>query len=185
MILKVRYAMMQALHNMLVTAVLSATCSWFDSTPIGRITNRFSTDIDEIDKEMMFTLQFFIDCVFGTLQVFIAIGESLLHNYFFPMMRIMPVISALFSAVTVPFLLVTLTPIMLYIWWCAFLFVQGSREMKRLESVHKSPVFVLFSETLSGLSTIRSFGHEKRFFDACIRHTDNMNRSTDLSNTFK
>lgn len=48
--------------------------------------------------------------------------------------------------------------------------------MKRLESVHKSPVFVLFSETLSGLATIRAFGHENRFFRICTDHTDNMNR---------
>lgn len=77
---------------------------------------------------------------------------------------------------TVPILLLALTPIMVYIWWCAFLYIQGSREMKRLESVHKSPVFVLFSETLTGLATIRAFGHEARFFEMCTGHTDNMNR---------
>ena len=61
------------------------------------------------------------------------------------------------------------------------MYIQGSREMKRLESVHKSPVFVLFSETLSGLATIRAFGHENRFFRICTEHTDNMNRLSCLA----
>lgn len=65
----------QKLHDKLVASVLSATISWFDATPVGRITNRFSTDIEEVDKEMMFTLQNFLDCVLGTAQVLIAVGE--------------------------------------------------------------------------------------------------------------
>lgn len=37
-------------------------------------------------------------------------------------------------------------------------------------------MFVLFSETLNGLSTIRSFESEGRFFDLCTKYTDVMNR---------
>lgn len=51
-----------------------------------------------------------------------------------------------------------------------------SRELKRLESVNKSPVFVLFSETMAGLSVIRAFRDEERFFKRCCDLVDSMNR---------
>lgn len=65
----------QKLHDKLMVSVLAATCSWFDSTPVGRITNRFSSDIDSVDQEMMMSLRSFIDCCLGTVQVFLAIGK--------------------------------------------------------------------------------------------------------------
>lgn len=162
------------MHDRLVTSIIAAKCSWFDATPVGRIINRFSSDIDAVDQEMMFTLAYFMDCVLGTTQVFIAIGPRFFC--YFCCLFYIEILTMLYLAMTVPLLLLLLSPIIGFISWSAFLYVQASREMKRLESVYKSPVFVLFSETLSGLSTIRSFGHENRFFDICKKHTDAMNR---------
>ncbi len=55
-------------------------------------------------------------------------------------------------------------------------FLHVSRELKRLESLKKSPVFVLFSESLQGLSTIRAFRQENRFFQLCCARLDELNR---------
>jgi ABC-type multidrug transport system fused ATPase/permease subunit len=41
----------------------------------------------------------------------------------------------------------------------------SARELKRLDSTTRSPIFAHFSETLSGLSTIRAYGEEKRFIE--------------------
>jgi ABC-type multidrug transport system fused ATPase/permease subunit len=142
----------QSLHDRLVDSVLHTSCAWFDATPVGRISNRFSQDINSIDRELIGAIRGFFECFLGTAQVFVAV------------------------AINMPLLLIFLLPVITYVLWCTYLYVQASRELKRLESVAKSPVFVLFSETLNGLSTIRAFGQENRFFtDMCLPATDTMN----------
>jgi ATP-binding cassette subfamily C (CFTR/MRP) protein 1 len=42
-------------------------------------------------------------------------------------------------------------------------YLATSRELKRLDAVSRSPVFAWFSETLSGVSTIRAYGQQERF----------------------
>lgn len=46
---------------------------------------------------------------------------------------------------------------------CGLFFFNFSRELKRLMSVTLSPIYAHFSETLSGLTTIRALRHEVRF----------------------
>lgn len=48
------------IHNSLMKSVIEAECSWYDSTPIGRIINRFSQDISTIDSNTMTTLMYFL-----------------------------------------------------------------------------------------------------------------------------
>uniref|UniRef100_A0A8K9Y5N8 Multidrug resistance-associated protein 1 n=1 Tax=Oncorhynchus mykiss TaxID=8022 RepID=A0A8K9Y5N8_ONCMY len=47
-------------------------------------------------------------------------------------------------------------------------YVASSRQLKRLESVSRSPVYTHFNETLLGASVIRAFGEQERF----IRESD-------------
>jgi ATP-binding cassette subfamily C (CFTR/MRP) protein 1 len=42
-------------------------------------------------------------------------------------------------------------------------YLRTSRELKRLDSVSRSPIYAHFSESLSGLSTIKAFRQQKRF----------------------
>jgi hypothetical protein len=63
-----------------------------------------------------------------------------------------------------PLLLLPFIPIVLFTWWVSYQYLHVSRELKRLESITKSPVFVLFSETLQGLHVVRAFRDEHRFF---------------------
>ena len=42
-------------------------------------------------------------------------------------------------------------------------YVASSRQLKRLESVSRSPVYTHFNETLLGTSVIRAFGKQQRF----------------------
>jgi hypothetical protein len=57
----------------------------------------------------------FLECLLGTLQVVVAV------------------------AMTVPMLLVPLIPVIVFIIWATYLYIQASRELKRMESVYKSP----------------------------------------------
>jgi len=140
------------MHELLVRRVMLATCSWFESNPIGRIINRFSQDISTIDSNTMTNLIEFLDYALSALQIVAAIAWCL------------------------PILLMALIPIIIFTTWVSYQYLCISRELKRLESVKESPVFVLFSETLSGLSVIRAFQKEQLFFQSFCERVDEMNR---------
>ena len=142
----------KTIHELLTTSVMLSLCSWFDSTPIGRIINRFSQDISTIDTGLIESLYGFVRCVLETLLIIGVITYSL------------------------PYLLIAFIPIMLFTIWVSYQYLHISRELKRLESLMKSPVFILFSETLQGLAVVRSFHAEQRFFQLCCERCDNMNR---------
>eukprot|EP01031_Cornospumella_fuschlensis_P034745 gene34745-42071_t len=60
--------------------------------------------------------------------------------------------------------------------YVTYQYVHISRELKRLESLKNSPVFVLFSETLQGMSVLRAFANQPlRFHSKLCAHIDNMN----------
>jgi ABC-type multidrug transport system fused ATPase/permease subunit len=126
--------------------------AWFDATPTGRLINRFSQDIATVDKDLMYSLNQFLDRLIGSSQVVLVV------------------------TVTLPVMLLCFLPVMVYFLIISNRYFKVSRDLKRLESVNKSPVFVLFSETVSGLSTIRAFSDQPRFFRLCCDYVDNMSR---------
>ena len=140
------------LHEVMLDNVITATLAWHDSQPTGRKINRFSQDISTVDSKLMNQLQDFLDCLISAIQVVAII------TWMLPWV--------------VPFFL----PVLMYNWFIADKYLKSSRELKRLESINKSPVFVLFAESLTGLSIIRSFQEEERFFALCCKYVDKMNR---------
>ena len=139
-------------HSSLSERVVMAKTVWYDVTPIGRIINRFSQDIMIVDRYCMNTLMRFLEITLFIIQILAVI------------------------IVSIPFLLVLMVPIVFCTRHIALRYVQTSRELKRLESIFKSPVFVIFSESLHGLPIIRSFEAEERFFNELCHRVDNMSR---------
>lgn len=139
----------EQLHNNMVTAVLKAPVLFFDSNPIGRILNRFSKDIGCLDEVLPLTFLFAVQMVFFVLT---AVLLPLVAN-------------AWLAAVVLPI-------IILYVYIARY-FMRTSRELKRLESVCRSPVLSQISETLDGLDTVRSRGRQKEFAELlcrCVRN---------------
>ncbi len=167
----------QSIHDRLMHSVMLAPCGWFDATPIGRIINRFSKDISAVVRKES---HFLLNAVHFVLLVFLPVtvqdSKVMIHMVFVfdgcvEVSQILVVIS-----VCLPYLIVPFVPVVLYTAHVGARFLHISRELKRLESLKKSPVFVLFSETLQGLSTIRSFRQENRFFRLCCERLDELNR---------
>ena len=128
------------LHNILLRSVLRAPINtYFDVTPIGRILNRFSKDLDSMDALLP---DFFLQ----TLQNGFAVLSILLV-----------------CLISSPYFVILFCPLGIGFFFIQLFYRKSSREMKRLDSVSRSPIFSLFGETLQGLSTIRAFGREHIF----------------------
>ena len=104
--------------------------SFFDTTPTGRILNRFTKDIDLIDFMMPNTFRFFLIMLGSIVSVFVVIAYS----------------TPIFLAVLGPVLIVLLLILIVYL--------PTSRQLRRLESVTRSPVFSHVAETIQGVPTV-------------------------------
>ncbi|CAK8671761.1 unnamed protein product [Clavelina lepadiformis] len=127
------------LHSKLLNNLLKAPMSFFDTTPLGRILNRFSKDIYVIDEVIPRGLSSFLRTFFMTLSIFVVIIYS----------------TPIFATVALP--------VVILYWFVQRFYVRTSRQLRRLESISRSPIYSHFSETLAGASTIRAYGLEKSF----------------------
>uniref|UniRef100_A0A3B3ZS50 Uncharacterized protein n=1 Tax=Periophthalmus magnuspinnatus TaxID=409849 RepID=A0A3B3ZS50_9GOBI len=127
------------LHLNLVNNKLHTPQSFYDTTPIGRIINRFSKDVYVIDEALPATVLMFLGTFFVSLSTMIVIVSS----------------TPIFAVVIVPL-------IFIYVFVQRF-YVATSRQLKRLESVSRSPIYSHFSETVTGSSVIRAYGRQSAF----------------------
>ncbi|KAJ3075135.1 hypothetical protein HDU98_009089 [Podochytrium sp. JEL0797] len=129
----------RTMHRNLMNAMLGAPLRFFEVTPIGRILNRFSKDMSVVDQNVMMALRFFLNRVFVGLTVMFVISSGSLY----------------FVAAVIPIAMVSMH--------IGKMYLAASRELKRLESVSRSPIYNQFSETLAGVTTIRAFRQTNRF----------------------
>ena len=135
----------ERLHDKMVVAILKAPVLLFDSNPVGRILNRFSKDVGCLDEILPNT---FLTAIQNVLLVFASI--------------IIPTVSN-------PWLLFIVVPFTVLVSYISKYYLKTSRELKRLESICRSPVFSHISETLNGLDTIRTRGRQRDFVDQFYR----------------
>ncbi|CAF1201978.1 unnamed protein product [Didymodactylos carnosus] len=139
------------LHNNMLKGVLYSPLRFYESNPVGRILNRFSKDQQVLDELLPLT---FFDTV-----------QSL----------VMTVGSVAIIGITNPWVLLILILIIPTFLWLRRFYIRTSRELKRLDSITRSPVYALFSSSLGGLMTIRAFNVENNFIDLFI---DKVNTNT-------
>ncbi|OAA58984.1 ABC bile acid transporter [Niveomyces insectorum RCEF 264] len=127
------------LHDRLMHYVSFARFKFFDVTPLGQMMNRFSKDLEAVDQEVAPVAIGVMTCALGIVITIVLI-----------------------AVVTPGFLVAGVFITALYVFLGKF-YLNSSRDLKRLESVQRSPLFQQFGETLSGVSTIRAYGDERRF----------------------
>jgi len=127
------------LHERMAFAIFRSPMSFFEITPAGRILNRFSSDIYRVDEVLArtFNMLFVNSARAGFTLVVISWSTPI------------------FVALILP-----LGALYLYI---QRYYLRTSRELKRLDSVSRSPIYAHFQESLSGMSTIRAYNQQKRF----------------------
>uniref|UniRef100_A0A8B9JMS0 Cystic fibrosis transmembrane conductance regulator n=1 Tax=Astyanax mexicanus TaxID=7994 RepID=A0A8B9JMS0_ASTMX len=133
----------QTLHNRMFNCILRTPVRFFDVNPIGRILNRFSKDIGQVDSSLPWT---FVDFIQVSV---IAVAASV-----------------------IPWILIPVLPLLIVFLFLRRYFLQTSRDVKRLESTTRSPVFSHLSSSLQGLWTIRAFKAEERFQQMFDAHQD-------------
>uniref|UniRef100_A0A4W5MXK6 ATP-binding cassette, sub-family C (CFTR/MRP), member 4 n=1 Tax=Hucho hucho TaxID=62062 RepID=A0A4W5MXK6_9TELE len=138
----------QSLHNRMFNSILRTPVRFFDVNPIGRILNRFSKDISQLDSMLPNT--------------FVDFSQSILQN----------IGVVVVAASVMPWILIPVVPLLIIFLFLRRYFLQTSRDVKRLESTTRSPVFSHLSSSLQGLWTIRAFGAEERFQNTFDAHQD-------------
>ncbi|XP_006879633.1 PREDICTED: multidrug resistance-associated protein 4 [Elephantulus edwardii] len=138
----------QNLHNKMFESILKAPVLFFDRNPIGRILNRFSKDIGHMDDLLPLT---FLDFIQTFLQVVGVVAVAV---------------------AVIPWIAIPLVPLAVVFFILRRYFLETSRDVKRLESTTRSPVFSHLSSSLQGLWTIRAYRAEERFQELFDAHQD-------------
>ncbi|KAI8826360.1 hypothetical protein BJ741DRAFT_714629 [Chytriomyces cf. hyalinus JEL632] len=147
------YIASKRFHGRLIHRVVHAPMRFFDTTPIGRILNRTTKDISEIDNNIMKVIKSLTGAVMDALTVLIVV------------FTITPIF--VFSLVPIIFVYISV----------ASRFLACQREIKRLDSITASPIYSMFSETLAGASTIRAYGADPRFKKESMKRVDTNHRA--------
>ena len=129
----------KVIHQRLLNRVMRSPMSFFDTNPTGRIINRFSADIDKIDLTIPFIFSDFLWCACEVVAVLVIISYS------------------------TPEFLYVIIPLFVLYFFVQRYYIKSSRQLKRLESISKSPIYSHFTESVNGAMTIRAFKQTERF----------------------
>ena len=136
------------IHNRMLHNVFAAPMAFFDSTPLGRLVNVFTRDLDTADNA-----------------IYSSVRGVVLYNF-----RMLTT----FTLITIetPWFLAAVLPIIVFYFLIQTYYVATSRQLKRLESTSRSPIYSHFQETISGASSIRAYNVADRFVGECCSRVD-------------
>ncbi|KAJ8014351.1 hypothetical protein DPEC_G00039330 [Dallia pectoralis] len=127
------------LHTQLLKNILRVPMVFFDTTPSGRVVNRFAKDIFTVDEAIPQSFRSWVTCFLGVLGTLFVICLA----------------TPIFTAIIIPLAVIY--------YFVQRFYVATTRQLRRLDSVSRSPIYSHFGETVSGLSVIRAYGHQDRF----------------------
>ncbi|XP_015122091.1 multidrug resistance-associated protein 1 isoform X1 [Diachasma alloeum] len=133
------------MHLVMLSGVMRASLTFFDTTPTGRIISRFAKDVDVLDTSLPQQISDCIYCLFEVIATLVVISIS------------------------TPAFVSIIIPIGVVYYFIQRFYVATSRQLKRLESVSRSPIYSHFGESVTGAPTIRAYGVQDRF----IRESEN------------
>lgn len=127
------------IHDDMLKSVLNANVRFFDSTPVGRVLQRFSRDMESIDIQLQWSFEHSMRCL---AQVVITLTMIL---------------------TVLPWIAFLIAPVLFVYYRVQKLYRMSAREVKRLDSISRSPRYAHFKETLQGLTVIRAFDKREWF----------------------
>lgn len=143
----------QTIHDSALAGVLGAPLRFFDSTPMGRILNRFARDMEGIDDHLSWNFE----------QSFKSLSQT--------------IGSLLLIVMVLPIILLVLVPVLFVYNKLQRDYRTAAREAKRLESIARSPRYAHFKEMVTGLDVIHGFAREQFFIDTFYTILSNYQRA--------
>ncbi|XP_059143338.1 multidrug resistance-associated protein 1-like [Physella acuta] len=137
-----------SLHNGMLGNVLRSPMSFFDTTPSGRVVNRFSGDVETVDNTLPQLFRSWMNTFFGTISTIIVVSYS------------------------TPIFMVVILPVGILYYLVQRFYIPTSRQLKRIESTTRSPIFTHFSETITGAASIRAYKATTRFKEESQKRVD-------------
>lgn len=132
----------QVLHDSALAGILHAPVSFFDTTPIGRVLNRFAKDQEAVDDQLSWNFE----------QSFKSLAQT--------------VGSLVMVLAVLPLAVVIIVPVLAGYYWLQDSYRRSAREAKRLESIARSPRYAHFKELVTGLDVIHGFCREQWFYSS-------------------
>lgn len=142
------YRASRKIHDDLLNSVAGSTIRFFNTTPLGRILNRFSKDIQSVDNSMNSILRTVVTMVAGLISKILIVGYI------------------------IPWFLIPAALISYIYYRYALIYLRTGRSLRRLEATLRSPIFSGFAELLDGVVSVRAFGVERRFFEILCEQVD-------------
>ncbi|KAJ3193531.1 Multidrug resistance-associated protein 1 [Irineochytrium annulatum] len=127
------------LHDHILNAIMKAPMSFFNTTPTGRILNRFSKDIETVCDDLPIS---FLDTL--TEGIFVVSGIVV-------------------CTIATPLYIIVVLPLLYPYLWLQKYYLGASRDLRRLQATTRSPIYQILGESLDGLPTIRAYGAEEQF----------------------
>jgi len=143
----------KTIHNRMIDRLIHSPMAFFDVTPSGRIINRCGKDTDIMDDLLIRSISSVLSTIWRVMATVFVICYA---TYWF---------------------IIALVPISVVYYFIQRFYVKTSRQLKRLQSVSRSPIFSHFSETLTGSSTIRAYSRQGYF----IKQNENKVDSNQMS----
>ncbi|CAI5456632.1 unnamed protein product [Caenorhabditis angaria] len=136
------------LHRPLLHNVLRNPLSYFDVTPIGRIINRLAKDMEVVDLRLSGAMRFLVISFMNMAQTTIIVSYS------------------------TPAFILVIIPVYIIYYLILKHSIRSTRQLQRISSLTRSPIFSNFSETLQGISTIRAFQWNQDFIERNDKHVE-------------
>ncbi|KAF9209799.1 hypothetical protein BGZ49_000986 [Haplosporangium sp. Z 27] len=140
------------MHDNAFLRVLYSPMSFFDTTPMGRILNRLSKDVTTLDSTLMGAINSFLITTSGIIGVLIL------------------------SSIFLPWIGIIMLPLGIIYGFLAVYYQTSSRELKRLDATLRSHLYSYFSETMTGMGTLKAY-NQHGIDKAIARNQCNLDRS--------
>lgn len=127
------------LHDKMLSSILKAPVRFFDTTPVGRLLQRFSRDLESVDIQLQWSFESAVQSLFQII------------------------VSLVLIIVSVPLVLFAIIPVGYIYWKIQLAYRASAREAKRMDSIARSPRYAHFKETLGGLPVIRAYKKQAWF----------------------
>lgn len=138
------------LNSLIIFRMMHASViKFFNKNPVGKILNRLSDDIETIDRSIPISTSYFFN-----------VTSNILLNMILLLM------------LSSPFLIVFLVIYFVIIFRMQRVFTKSYKEVTRLNSTSKSPVFHLFSDSVNGLVDIRTNQKQNFIVESMGKHVD-------------